>query len=216
MNMWYPYARPIVMVANPSSGPPIGRSIRDLPIINNSIQVPYNHVEDAGYYVIPTRWEGRGGVGATLYVPESAGIQNYNPDDIVVGIQYDFEVELPRTYYKLDPADRTSDYTATTTISRYKVAAGLTGAMTFKVIAHGRDAWGPVYPNEWEDIESIYNADHYRANEAPITEEHLFDIPIHQRSEHFKFKIFSDLPYPTTLISMMWEGNYSPKYYKRK
>ena len=204
-----------LMVVKKASGPFEAKSLLDLPKLRNNIQVPYAALEDEGYYAFPNRLEPKND-GGTYLVFEGDWLEAYGPDDVVAGLIFNFEVELPRTYYKLDPADRTSDYTATTTISRYKVAAGLTGAMTFKVIAHGRDAWGPVYPNEWEDIESIYNADHYRANEAPITEEHLFDIPIHQRSEHFKFKIFSDLPYPTTLISMMWEGNYSPKYYKRK
>ena len=196
-------------------GPLSAQSLLDLPKVRNSIQIPYASPEDEGYYVFADRVEGRPEGGATMYF-KGDRLTEYSPEDIVAGLSFDFDVELPRTYFKLDPADKISDYSATTTISRYKVAAGLTGAMTFKVIAHGRDAWGPVYPNEWEDVESIYNADHYRANEAPITEEHLFDIPIHQRSENFKFKIFSDLPYPTTLISMMWEGNYSPKYYKRK
>lgn len=207
--------RACLMVAKPAQGPALGRSLLDLPILRNNIQIPYADPEDEGYYVMADRVEGRPEGGATMYF-KGDRLTQYSPDDVVCGLVFDFDVELPRTYFKLDPADKISDYSATTTISRYKIAAGLTGAMTFKVIAHGRDAWGPVYPNEWEDVESIYNADHYRANEAPITEEHLFDIPIHQRSENFKFKIFSDLPYPTTLISMMWEGNYSPKYYKRK
>ena len=207
--------RACLMVANKASGPFEAKSLLDLPRLRNSIQVPYATLEDEGYYAFPDRVEERND-GGTYLVFKGDWLEDYGPEDVVVGLLFNFEVELPRTYFKLDPADKISDYSATTTISRYKIAAGLTGAMTFKVIAHGRDAWGPVYPNEWEDIESIYNADHYRANEAPITEEHLFDIPIHQRSENFKFKVFSDLPYPTTLISMMWEGNYSPKYYKRK
>ena len=32
---------------------------------------------------------------------------------------------------------------------------------------------------------------------------------------NFDLKITSDLPYPVSLVSMMWEGQYTPRYYKR-
>ena len=38
---------------------------------------------------------------------------------------------------------------------------------------------------------------------------------IHQKNTNFTLKAFSDSPFPVSLSSMMWEGYYSPRYYRR-
>ena len=57
-------------------------------------------------------------------------------DDIIVGFKYNFDVELPRTYYR--PEKTVADYTANLTISRMKFAVGLSGMMSFKLKQTGR------------------------------------------------------------------------------
>ena len=79
--------------------------------------------------------------------------------------------------------------------------------MLFKVKADGSD--------EWKNVEYVTDANSYQADSSPITDEHLFTIPIHQRNTNFNLKVSSKFPYPVSLVSMTWEGNYSPRFYRR-
>ena len=126
-------------------------------------------------------------------------------DGIIVGYGYDFEVELPKIYYR--PDTNVTDFTATLTISRIKFSVGRTGAVRFKVKADGS--------NEWKPVEHTTDGDRYSADTSPVKSERQFIVPIHQRNTNFELKVTSDFPYPVSLVSMMWEGNYSPRFYRR-
>ena len=126
-------------------------------------------------------------------------------DGIIVGYGYDFEVELPKMYYR--PEANETDFTATLTISRVKFSVGRTGSVRFKVKADGS--------NEWKPVEHTTDGDRYSADTNPVKSERQFIVPIHQRNTNFELKVTSDFPYPVSLVSMMWEGNYSPRFYRR-
>jgi len=126
-------------------------------------------------------------------------------DGIIVGYGYDFEVTLPKFYYR--PQENMADYTATLTISRAKFSVGRTGAIRFKLKADGS--------NEWKNVEHTTIGDVYSADTNPVKDERQFIVPIHQRNTNFELKVTSDFPYPVSLVSMMWEGNYSPRFYRR-
>lgn len=126
-------------------------------------------------------------------------------DGIVVGYGYDFEVTLPKLYYR--PEVNKTDYTATLTISRVKFSVGRTGAVRFKLKADGS--------NEWKNVEHTADSDRYPADTNPVKSERQFTVPIHQRNTNFELKVTSNFPYPVSLVSMMWEGNYSPRFYRR-
>ena len=157
---------------------------------------------DAGFYLEATE---RTEIGTGYHYFEVKGDYSSYADGIVVGYNYDFETTLPKLYYKKDP--NTSDYTATLTISRVTFSVGRTGPVLFKVKADGSD--------EWRNVEYVTDANIYKADSSPITSEHLFTIPIHQRNTNFELKVTSNFPYPVSLVSMTWEGNYSPRFYKR-
>ena len=53
------------------------------------------------------------------------------------------------------------------------------------------------------------------ADDVPLDDSNVFTIPIHQRSKNFSLRLFNDSPFPVSLNSMMWEGNYSPRFYRR-
>ncbi len=72
-----------------------------------------------------------------------------------------------------------------------------------------------IYLDEWYNLNPIQMADDYLANDIALSEQSLFTIPIHQKSNNFQLRIFNDSPFPVSLNSMMWEGNYSPRFYKR-
>jgi|TARA_R100000030_G_scaffold61562_1_gene46561 hypothetical protein len=125
-------------------------------------------------------------------------------DGIVVGYGYDLDVTLPKFYYqKKDGAD----YTASLTISKIKLSTGRSGAIRFKLKAKSAD--------EWEDVQHTIQAGSYESNTNPVVPERIFVLPIHQRNTNFELKVTSNFPYPVSLVSMMWEGNYSPRFHRR-
>jgi len=72
-----------------------------------------------------------------------------------------------------------------------------------------------IYLDEWYNLNPTQIADTYLANDIALSEQSVFSIPIHQKTSNFQLRIFNDSPFPVSLNSMMWEGNYSPRFYKR-
>ena len=157
---------------------------------------------DAGLYLAATE---RTEIGTGYRYFEVQGDYTSYADGIVIGYGYDFEATMPKFYYKRDAT--TSDYTATLTISRVTFSVGRTGPVLFKVKAGGSD--------EWKNVEYVTDAGTYLADSSPVTSEHQFTIPIHQRNTNFELKVTSNYPYPVSLVSMTWEGIYSPRFYRR-
>ena len=270
-------------------------------------------------------------------------------NDVIVGWKYDFDVTLPKTYFRTDDRQTRTDFTATLTIARMKFAVGLSGVMGFKLKSTGirqgkkeytgdqtttqfpfinddidyvdRDqikvkinnkqtsaftfisdtkiqlnsipsqtftasagdttfAWtfdrtdtskikvlletavgsntyttqvegtdylitgknvifidminNPsavttgvkviifsaddivIYLDEWYNLTPTQKANTYLANDIALSEQSVFTLPIHQKTENFQVRLFNDSPFPVSLNSMMWEGNYSPRFYRRK
>ena len=157
---------------------------------------------DEGYYTAALE---RTETGTNYRYFEVKGKFTDYADGIIVGYGYDFEVELPKMYYR--PESNQTDFTATLTISRVKFSVGRTGSVRFKVKADGS--------NEWKPVEHTTDGDRYSADTNPVKSERQFIVPIHQRNTNFELKVTSDFPYPVSLVSMMWEGNYSPRFYRR-
>lgn len=72
-----------------------------------------------------------------------------------------------------------------------------------------------LYTDTWYDIQTVKDANEYLADDVPLAEQSLFTLPIHDKTDNFSVRVFSDSPFPISLTSMMWEGNYSPRYYRR-
>ncbi len=126
---------------------------------------------------------------------------------VIVGFKYTFDVQLPTTYFSLSPDGRQSDFTANLTIARMKFSTGLSGILAFKLKRNGA--------NEYNDVQPIPLANFYLANDVPLADQTVVTVPIHQRNTNFELKVFSDSPFPVSLASMMWEGYYSPRFYRR-
>ena len=192
--------------------------------------------------------------------------------DVIVGFKYNFDVELPRTYFRPDP--RQTDFTANLTIARMKFAVGLSGMMSFKLQQTGRlpyeleftgdgstttftfnkrdldyvdksdvqvtvnginetefsftndttivftsaptnNAKIKFFIKDWFSVQPVIEANTYLANDVPLDNENVFTIPIHQRTENFRLKMFNNSPFPVAVNAMMWEGNYTPRFYRR-
>ena len=228
---------------------------------------------ESGFTISPERVVESGNTYFKVPVKDLTSIAS----DVIVGYKYDFDVILPKTYYRLDNEMRQSDFTANLTIARMKFAVGLSGLMGFKLKSKGirqgkkqytGDGSTTEYPwnssdidyidddqikvtvnnvettdftvdrtgilpkiifntapvnnstilifiDEWYNLNPVVIADNYLANDIPISEQTIFTLPIHQRTDNFTLRLFNDSPFPVSVNSMMWEGMYSPRFYRR-
>ena len=158
---------------------------------------------DQGYYAEAIE---RTDVGTGYRYFEVKGDFTAYADGILIGYGYEFEAVFPMFYFR--PDTNVTDFAATLTINRVKVTAGKTGALRFKSKAKGSD--------EWKEVLHTADGDYYQGDKSPVLDEKTFTLPINQRNTNFELKVTSNFPYPVSLVSMMWEGFYSPRYYRRR
>tara|TARA_R100000664_G_scaffold33290_1_gene50067 strand:+ start:1924 stop:5013 length:3090 start_codon:yes stop_codon:yes gene_type:complete len=72
-----------------------------------------------------------------------------------------------------------------------------------------------IYVDQWYTLTPTQEANYYLGDDVPIENQNTFVVPIHQKSDNYTLRVFSDSPFPLALTSMAWEGHYSPRYYRR-
>ena len=133
--------------------------------------------------------------------------RDFSKESMILGYNYSMSIELPHMYYRTGD-NNSSDYTASLTIARMIFSIGLSGDVVFEVKHKGSP--------DWLRNSSVRDANYYRANDIPFVSSNTLTLPIHQRAENVEVRIISDTPFPVSLISMKWEGIYSPKNYTRR
>jgi len=124
--------------------------------------------------------------------------------NVVIGYKYNMSVKLPNIYFR---SSDFVDYSAYTIISRLKITARLSGAISFTINQQGR-------PEGQRTLE-VTDAGFYQADIIPVVKERLFELPVHLRNDAFILSITSNTAFPITLNSLMWEGQYMPRSYRR-
>lgn len=174
---------------------------KDITALSPSVMIADpNNTGESGFTVTPTR-----GNDGNPYFEFVGDDYSSAASTVYLGFKYDFDVQLPRFYYQA--GENNADYTANLTVARCKFSVGLSSSVGFKLKPRGA--------SEWYDVQSVQNADYYLGNDVPLNEQTVYTLPIHQRNTNFTLRVFSDSPFPVSLTSMMWEGNYSPRYYRR-
>jgi hypothetical protein len=133
---------------------------------------------------------------------------NLTSESLIVGYTYEMNLELPNLYYRSGDGGSTTDWAAMLTVARCKFIFGLVGDVDFKLKAKGR--------TEWSDTQGVRDSDYYLANDIPFVPTSAFTVPIHQKNDNYRLRIYSTSPFPVSLVSMQWEGNYSPRFYQRR
>jgi len=126
-------------------------------------------------------------------------------NSIYVGYEYNMEITLPRYYYNMGEVG--VDFTGVTTTARMAFYTGLGGDIYFSI----RDRSRP----EWFSIGGAQIADFYTAGTSPFRDTFVYKVPIYQRPDNYTMKVTSNTPFPVSLVSMQWEGQYSPGFYRR-
>ena len=95
-------------------------------------------VTEYGFTVSPTRAESEVATDPDgTYFKVKGKDLSAQADNVYVGYQYNYDVELPKTYYKLGQEGAQYDYTANLTIARMKFSVGLSSVVGFKVKSKG-------------------------------------------------------------------------------
>ena len=75
-----------------------------------------------------------------------------------------------------------------------------------------------IYNDYWFTLQPSQDANYYLADDVPLASADSFSmytVPVHQRSDTYTLRVYSDSPFPVALTSAAWEGTYSPRYYRR-
>ena len=109
---------------------------------------------ESGFTISPERVVESGNTYFKVPVKDLTSIAS----DVIVGYKYDFDVILPKTYYKIDAEMRRSDFTANLTIARMKFAVGLSGLMGFKLKSKGIRQGKKQYTGDGSTTEYPWNS----------------------------------------------------------
>ena len=128
--------------------------------------------------------------------------------DVVIGYEYEFEVELPKIYMTRPEGDAVASETrGSLVIHRMNFDFGDVGVIDVTLKRKGRaDYTYTVESLEWDNI---------LASTPAIAETYLHTIPVYDRNTNLTVQIKSNHPSPATIFSMNWEGDYSTRYYAR-
>ena len=128
--------------------------------------------------------------------------------DIVIGYEYEFEVELPTIYLSRPEGDKIGSETrGSLVVHRMNFEFGDVGVIDVTLQRKGRtDYTYTVESLEWDNILS---------STAAIADGYMHTIPAYERNTNLTVLLKSNHPSPATVHSMNWEGDYSPRYYRR-
>ena len=151
-----------------------------------------------------------------------AATQTFTGDGSTTAFSPDFDVkDKADVIVKKNGAKQTlgTDYTIadhasqpdniTVTFGTAPVAASTSGNVTTAADSI------EIYVDQWYTLQPTQDANYYLGDDVPLDTQSLFTVPIHQRTDNYTLRVFSDSPFPIALTSASWEGNYSPRYYRR-
>ena len=72
-----------------------------------------------------------------------------------------------------------------------------------------------IYEDYYYVEETAADLDYYEADDVAIPGQAIYTFPVNQRNTNVEIRVFSNLPFPLSLSSMVWEGQYSPRYIRR-
>jgi len=127
---------------------------------------------------------------------------------LTIGYVYPYEVKFPTFYYTRQEGETSrSDVNASLILHRIKLHFGKIGLYETTLERIGK--------NDYTEIYESTELDEYDASDAPYLEEFIKTIPVYEKNTNVDVTLKSSHPAPATLRAVSWEGNYSPKYYKR-
>ena len=133
---------------------------------------------------------------------------NWSGVTLTIGYLYPYEVKFPK-FYATKASGQTSvaDLNSSLVLHRVKIHFGKVGLYETTLERVGKNDYTEVYEST--------ELDEYDASDAPYLEEHIQTVPVYERNTNVDIILKSSHPAPATLRALSWEGDYSPKFYKR-
>ena len=133
---------------------------------------------------------------------------NWSGVTLTIGYIYPYEVKFP-TFYATRREGNSSraDVNSSLVLHRIKLHFGKIGLYETTLKRVGKNDYTEVYEST--------ELDEYDASDAPYLEEFIKTIPVYEKNTNVDVTLRSSHPAPATLRAVSWEGDYSPKYYKR-
>ena len=107
-------------------------SLEPLILIGGNAASNFSTIVESGMAIEP---DGRGSDGTGPYFSITGKDLSGQASDVIVGYRFNYDIELPKTYFQLDRG--VADYTATLTVSRMKFSVGRSSAVGFKLTSQG-------------------------------------------------------------------------------
>ena len=127
---------------------------------------------------------------------------------LTIGYLYEYSVAFPTFYLarQVGEANR-ADVNSSLIVHRIKFHFGKIGLYETTLSRIGKSDYTEVYEST--------ELDEYDASDAPYLEEFIKTVPVYEKNTNVDITLKSSHPAPSTLRAVSWEGDYSPKYYKR-
>ena len=125
-----------------------------------------------------------------------------------IGYLYEYLVEFPKLYPTKTQNERSvSDVNSSLVLHRIKLHFGKIGLYETTLERLGKSDYTEIYEST--------ELDEYQVSDAPYLEEFIKTIPVYEKNTNVGITLKSSHPAPATLRAMAWEGDYSPRFYKR-
>ena len=133
---------------------------------------------------------------------------NWSGATLVIGYIYPYEVKFPRFYPTRQQGNASrADVNASLVLHRIKIHFGKIGLYETTLKRVGKPDYTEVYEST--------QLDEYDVSDAPYLDEFIKTIPVYERNTNVDVILRSSHPAPATLRALAWEGDFSPKFYKR-
>ena len=133
---------------------------------------------------------------------------NWQGITVTIGYLYEYRVKLPRIYPTTQQGETVkADVNSSLVIHRVKFHFGKIGTYETTLERIGKSDYTERYESTIMDA--------YDASRGPYLDEYIKTVPVYERNMNVDITLKSSHPAPATLRAMSWEGDYSPRYYKR-
>ena len=133
---------------------------------------------------------------------------NWSSATLTIGYLYEYSVAFPTFYLSRQSGEANrADVNSSLVVHRVKFHFGKIGLYETTLSRIGKSDYTEVYEST--------ELDEYDASDAPYLEEFIKTVPVYEKNTNVDITLKSSHPAPSTLRAVSWEGDYSPKYYRR-
>ena len=125
-----------------------------------------------------------------------------------IGYIYEYLVHFPTFYLNQTQGQQSkSDVNSSLVVHRIKLNFGKSGLYETTLQRTGKADYSETYESA--------ALDEYLISDAPYLPEHIQTVPVYEANNNVKVLLKSSHPAPATLYALSWEGDYSPRNYRR-